>query len=52
MCLQAGTNGLVAGVLAPALWGSTRTLAFGMGALMLLGASSAYTHHRLTRHRH
>ena len=51
MCLQAGTNGLVAGVLAPALWGSTRTLAFGMGALMLLGASSAYAHHRLTRHR-
>ena len=50
MCLQAGTNGLVAGVLAPALWGSTRTLAFGMGALMLLGASSAYAHHRLTRH--
>ena len=52
MCLQAGTNGLVAGVLAPALWGSTRTLALGMGALMLLGASSAYAHHRLTRHRH
>lgn len=51
MCLQAGTNGLVAGVLAPALWGSTRTLAYGMGALMLLGASSAYAHHRLTRHR-
>lgn len=50
MCLQAGTNGLVAGVLAPALWGSTRTLALGMGALMLLGASSAYAHHRLTRH--
>ena len=49
MCLQAGTNGLVAGVLAPALWGSTRTLAFGMGALMLLGAGSAYMHRRLTR---
>ena len=49
MCLQAGTNGLVAGVLAPALWGSTRTLAFGMGALMLLGACSAYAHRRLTR---
>lgn len=52
MCLQAGTNGLVAGMLAPALWGSTRTLAFGMGALMLLGACSAYAHHRLTRHPH
>ena len=49
MCLQAGTNGLVAGVLAPALWGSTRTLAFGMGALMLPGAGSAYMHRRLTR---
>lgn len=49
MCLQAGTNGLVAGVLAPALWGSTRTLALGMGALMLLGAGSAYMHRRLTR---
>jgi len=49
MCLQAGTNGLVAGVLAPALWGSTRTLALGMGALMLLGAASAFAHRRLTR---
>ncbi|MBS1230950.1 MAG: drug resistance transporter, Bcr/CflA subfamily [Proteobacteria bacterium] len=50
MCLQSGANGLVAGVLAPALWGSTRTLAFGMGALMLLGAASAFAHRRLTRH--
>ena len=50
MCLQAGVNGLVAGVLAPALWGSTRTLAIGMGVLMLLGAASAYAHRRLTRH--
>lgn len=49
MCLQAGTNGLVAGMLAPALWGSTRTLALGMGTLMLLGAGSAYMHRRLTR---
>ena len=49
MCLQAGPNGLVAGVLAPALWGSTRTLALGMGTLMLLGAGSAYMPRRLTR---
>ncbi|MFZ4535807.1 multidrug effflux MFS transporter [Propionivibrio sp.] len=51
MFLQAGSNGLVAGVLAPALWGSTRTLAFGMGILMLIGAASAWMHHRLTRHK-
>lgn len=50
MFLQAGANGLVAGVLAPALWDSTRTLALGMGALMLLGAGSAFAHRRLTRH--
>ncbi|WP_298312270.1 multidrug effflux MFS transporter, partial [Propionivibrio sp.] len=32
--LQAGSNGLIAGVLAPLLWGSTLTLACGMGALL------------------
>ena len=45
MFMQSGANGLVAGVLAPLLWGSTLTLAFGMGALMLLGAASAGLHH-------
>lgn len=49
MFLQAGANSLVAGVLAPLLWGSTRTLSFGMGVLMLLGALSAGMHHRRTR---
>jgi DHA1 family bicyclomycin/chloramphenicol resistance-like MFS transporter len=52
MCLQSIANGLVAGVLAPAIWGSTRTLALTMGALMLLGALCAGLHRRLTlRHR-
>ena len=49
MCLQSSANGLVAGVLAPALWGSTRTLALSMGALMLLGAACAAMHQFLTR---
>ena len=49
MCLQSSANGLVAGVLAPALWGSTRTLALSMGALMLLGAGCAALHQFLTR---
>jgi DHA1 family bicyclomycin/chloramphenicol resistance-like MFS transporter len=48
MFLQAGFNGLVAGVIAPLLWNSTRTLAFGMGVLMLIGGTSAWLHHRLT----
>ena len=49
MFLQSIFNGLVAGVIAPAIWGSTRTLAFGMGGLMLLGAGSAWLHHRSSR---
>jgi MFS transporter, DHA1 family, multidrug resistance protein len=51
MFLQASSNGLVAGVLAPALWGSTLTLAYGMGALMLLGGTSAWLHRRVTQHK-
>ncbi len=50
MFLQSIFNSLVAGMIAPALWGSTRTLAFGMGTLMLLGATSAWVHNRLTIH--
>lgn len=50
MSLQSAANGLVAGVLAPALWHSTRTLALGMGALMLLGAACAWLHSWLTSH--
>lgn len=49
MFLQAGSNGLVAGLIAPALWASTLSLAIGMGALMLLGASAAWLDHRLAR---
>ena len=49
MFLQAGSNGLVAGLIAPALWASTLSLACGMGALMLLGASAAWLDHRLAR---
>lgn len=49
MFLQSTMNGLVAGVLAPALWGTTRTLALGMGSLMLFGGLSAWLHHRHTR---
>ena len=48
MFLQSGVNGLAAGVLAPLLWGSTLTLALGMGTLMLLGGTSAWLHYRLT----
>ena len=43
-----GVSGIVAGVLAPLLWGSTQTLAFGMAGLMLLGAAAAWMHLRLT----
>ncbi len=48
MFLQSIFNGVVAGVLAPALWGSTLTLACGMGVLMLLGSASAWLHYRHT----
>ncbi len=46
MFLQSIFNGLVAGMIAPALWGSPRSLALGMGGLMLLGALSAWLHQR------
>ena len=49
MFLQAGFNSVVAGLIAPALWGSTRSLALGMAALMVLGASSAWMHRLITR---
>lgn len=46
MFLQSMANGLIAGLLAPALWVSTRSMAFGMGALMLLGSVSTWLLHR------
>ena len=49
MFLQSMINGLVAGLLAPALWGATRNLAFGMGSLMLLGSASTWLLQRSTR---
>lgn len=51
MFLQSAFNGLVAGVLAPLLWGSTLTLSLGMGVLMLLGAGAAWGHRRLSPER-
>ena len=50
MFLQSGFNGLLAGVIAPALWGSTITLAFGMGGMMLFGATAAWLHSRQPAH--
>jgi DHA1 family bicyclomycin/chloramphenicol resistance-like MFS transporter len=44
--LQAGFNSLAAGLLAPALWGSTLSLALGMGGLLLLGAFATLIHQR------
>ncbi len=51
MFLQSAANGVIAGVLAPLLWDSTRTMAFGMGTLMLLGAASVWLHHRVSTHK-
>ncbi len=42
--LQSGFNAIAAGVIAPALWGSTTTLALGMGGLLLLGAFAVMMH--------
>lgn len=50
MFLQSGFNGLLAGVLAPLLWGSTLTLACGMGGMMFLGATAAWLHSRRPPH--
>jgi len=44
--LQSGFNAVAAGLLAPLLWGSTLTLALGMGALMLAGGAVAWLHAR------
>lgn len=43
--LQAGFNAIVAGVLAPIMWDSTRSLAYGMGGLFVLGGIAAGLHH-------
>jgi len=45
--LQAAGNGLVAALIAPALWGATLNLALGMTGLMLLGGLATLAHRRL-----
>ena len=47
MFFQSSANGLLAGILAPLIWGSTQSLALGMGFLLLLGAISAVLLYRL-----
>ncbi|MBI2308372.1 MAG: multidrug effflux MFS transporter [Rhodocyclales bacterium] len=49
--LQSSTNGLVAGLIVPLLWGSTQTLAFGMAGFALLGAGATAVYLRTTRRR-
>ncbi len=49
MFLQSMFNSLLAGLIAPALWGSTLTLALGMAGLLSLGAAASALHHRVTR---
>ena len=44
---QSRFNGLAAALIAPALWGSTLTLALGMAGMVLIGGSAALLHQRL-----
>ncbi len=44
--LQSGTNGLVAGLVVPLLWGSTQVLAWGMAGFAVLGATATLMHLR------
>ncbi len=46
---QSGFNSLAAAFIAPLLWGSTLTMALGMGGLMLSGGIAALLHRRLRR---
>ena len=52
MFLQSIFNGVVAGVIAPALWGSPLSLACGMAGLVLLGAVFSWLHARHSHHTH
>ena len=47
MLFRSGFNGLAAALIAPALWGSTLTLALGMAGMVLIGGSAALLHQRL-----
>ena len=44
MFLQSMFNSLLAGMIVPLLWGSTRFLALGMGSLFLLGGLATWLH--------
>lgn len=44
---QSGVNSIAAAVIAPALWGSTLTLALGMAGMVTLGALAALVQKRL-----
>jgi len=44
---QSGFNSLCAALIAPALWGSTLTMALGMAGLLLVGGLAALLHQRL-----
>ena len=44
---QSGFNSLAAALIAPALWGSTLTLALGMAGLMMLGGIAALADQKL-----
>lgn len=46
--LQSGFNGLVAALIAPAVWGSTLSLALAMLAFLSLGALATWRHQRST----
>lgn len=39
--MQSGSNSIIAGIVAPLIWGSTLTLAFGMTGLLFFGSLSA-----------
>lgn len=44
--LQAGSNGLIAGLVAPLLWGTPLILALGMGGFLAAGGIAALTYAR------
>lgn len=48
MFLQSMSNSLITGLIAPLVWGSTRTLSLTMGLLLALGAIAAFAYFRVT----
>ncbi len=49
--IQSGFNSLTAALIAPALWGSTLTMSYGMAGLLLTGGLAALLHNRLRQGR-